>query len=550
MKICPTCAELYPMDAAFCPLDGTPLKRSTDPYLGRTLAGRYRLIRRLGVGGMAVVYLARHVMIERLSAIKILRQEMGMNAGHRERFLREARAVNRINHPNIVEITDVGEADGLVFLVMEYVAGETLARVLSTGPLAWPRAASLARQIASALARAHHAGVIHRDLKLDNVLIVPGPPDDPSGETAKLTDFGIAKVLDAPSLTLGEQTFGTPGYVAPEILLGEPFDARSDLYSLGIVLYEMLAGKLPFAAVTRAELLVVPLRAAPIPLLANAPAIPPELADLVMRMIERRPEARPADAVLVHEALTDFVRRSQAPLSAPLVEAAAPVAEDRRPSEPASSIGDRGTRELERSPTLEIRSRWHAAIVEVEAKIARAAKHGAGKADAVRRATELTGVAHVTMVAMEKAASRVSAHQAAVDALETRGRAFRASLGRSIDALVRQASRGRAHTAQIAARAGWLESEQKASAATDPGRSEALVWEAAALRAEEDRMRVVDEDLSRQIDELQAELDGRNEELEAELAGATGTLEGSLAAVRLLTRELVSTLDEAAQLVA
>jgi eukaryotic-like serine/threonine-protein kinase len=546
MKICPRCAELYPMDAAFCPLDGSALQRSIDPYLGRTLAGRYRLIKRLGMGGMAVVYLARHVMIERLSAIKILRQEMGMNPGHRERFLREARAVNRINHPNIVEITDVGETDGLVFLVMEYVAGAPLSRVLGSGPLAWPRAASIARQIASALARAHQAGVIHRDLKPDNVLIIPGGPDAPETETAKLTDFGIAKVMDAPSLTLGEQTFGTPGYVAPEILMGEPVDPRSDLYSLGILLYEMLSGKLPFEAVTRAELLVVPLRAVPMPLSPRVPGVPGELAELVMRMIARRPEERPPDAVQVQEALTDFVRRSQAPLSAPLIEAAPSV---RTRSDPAS-LGDRGTRELERTPTLEIASRWHAALAEVDAKVARAAKHGGSRAEVVRRATELLGAAHGTVAAMEKATSQVGVHQAKVDTLETRGRAFRTSLGRAIDALVRDASRGRAHTAQIAAHAALLESEQKASVATDPGRSEALVWEAAALRAEEDRMRAVDEDLTHQITELQAELDRRNEELEADLAGATGALEGSLAAVRLLTRELVGTLDEAAALVA
>src|SRR4051812_6129955 len=120
MKICSRCSELFPEDAAFCPSDGAELKRSTDPYLGRTLAARYRLIKRLGQGGMSVVYLARHVMIERMSAIKILRQDLGMSPTHRERFLREARAVNRINHGNIVEITDFGETEGLVYLVMEY----------------------------------------------------------------------------------------------------------------------------------------------------------------------------------------------------------------------------------------------------------------------------------------------------------------------------------------------------------------------------------------------------------------------------------------------
>lgn len=113
MKICPRCSELFPDDAAFCPYDGAGLDKSNDRYLGRTIASRYRLIKRLGLGGMSSVYLARHIIIDRLSALKILRKELGLNPSHRERFLREARAVNRINHRNIVEISDVGEADGV-----------------------------------------------------------------------------------------------------------------------------------------------------------------------------------------------------------------------------------------------------------------------------------------------------------------------------------------------------------------------------------------------------------------------------------------------------
>src|SRR5271157_6289404 len=151
MKLCPRCDESYPDDAAFCPFAPQALVRSTDPLIGRTLAARYRLVRRVGTGGMAVVYLARHVMIDRLSAIKILRQDLGMSPTHRERFLREARAVNRINHPNIVEINDCGEDAGLVYLVMEYVDGQSLHEALAPGRLAWARGARIAMQIASAL---------------------------------------------------------------------------------------------------------------------------------------------------------------------------------------------------------------------------------------------------------------------------------------------------------------------------------------------------------------------------------------------------------------
>ena len=160
MKLCPRCAEPYADDAGFCPFDGTALSRDPDPFVGRTLAARYRLLRRLGSGTTAVVYLARHVMIERLSAIKILRQDLGMNVAHRERFLREARAVNRINHPNIVEITDFGEDGGLVFLVMEFIEGESLQTALKVGRFDLARALGIALQIASALGRAHELGVI------------------------------------------------------------------------------------------------------------------------------------------------------------------------------------------------------------------------------------------------------------------------------------------------------------------------------------------------------------------------------------------------------
>src|SRR5262245_57509994 len=133
-----------------------------DPLLGRLIAQRYRLIARLGSGGMASVYLARHVMIERLSAIKFLRADLGNDPRYKDRFLREARAVNRINHPNIVEITDYGEADGLAYLVMEYVPGESLEKHLRRGPLGWQRNVHIGLQVAAALGRAHQMGVIHR----------------------------------------------------------------------------------------------------------------------------------------------------------------------------------------------------------------------------------------------------------------------------------------------------------------------------------------------------------------------------------------------------
>src|SRR5579859_5361023 len=168
-----------------------------DPLIGRTLAGRYRLLSRLGHGGMSSVYLSRHALIDRLSAIKVLHQELSEHPQHKERFLREARAVNRINHPNIVEISDYGETQitvdpqrqdrrTVVYLVMEYVPGETLAKMLLRGALPETRLVPIALQVAGALARAHQTGVIHRDVKPENVLLVSRRG---WSDLVKLTDF-------------------------------------------------------------------------------------------------------------------------------------------------------------------------------------------------------------------------------------------------------------------------------------------------------------------------------------------------------------------------
>ena len=199
--------------------------------------------------------------------------------------MREARAVNRINHPNIVEITDFGEFEGTAYLVMEYAAGESLLSTLKRGTLPWDRAVRIGEQISSALARAHEAGVIHRDLKPENVLLLEPPPNTPDTnvDRVKLTDSGIAKIMDAPALTFSEQMFGTPGYIAPEYVEGTKPDGRADLFSLGVLLYESIAGRLPWEAKGQAELLLRPLTAAPTPLAAHVPDIPPgaRLASLV-----------------------------------------------------------------------------------------------------------------------------------------------------------------------------------------------------------------------------------------------------------------------------
>jgi serine/threonine-protein kinase len=539
------------------------LERVTDPLVGRTVAGRYRIIRRLGAGGMANVYLARHMIIERLSAIKVLRQDLALDPANRERFLREARAVNRINHPNIVEITDYGEFEGLAFLVMEYVAGESLLAALKRGPLPWPRAAHLAAQVGGALGRAHQLGVIHRDLKPENVILVgPAEKAGTRDEAVKLTDFGIAKIIDAPRLTFNEQMFGTPGYIAPEYIEGFPADARADLYALGVVLYEMLTGTLPFDARTQADRLVMPLSSPPIPPSQRIAGLPTELESLVLRLLARRPENRPHDAFAVVDALGDVLRRyahssmrppppeetaklaalpSEEPKSSPtlverLVSGVAP-AKDAREPEPV-------TANVDRMPTGQIAMRWSGALSELESSIQARAREREGTF-AADRASELAGVARAMIARVERAQRVVGDAQASVDRLEVEGRDFRANLGHAIDVLVRDRSRERAHVEALVARQAGM--NEPAAPNTPPESIETRAWEKAALEAELDRARQVDLDLAYQVDALQKQLDTRNEGFEREMVVAAGELEGSLGAVRRLTNELVRTLDEAAR---
>ncbi len=573
MKICPRCSELQPEDAAFCPLDGVALTRSTDPLLGRTIAARYRVIRRLRArgNGERVPRSPRHHP-ERLSAIKVLRQDLALNPASRERFLREARAVNRINHPNIVEITDYGEFEGMAYLVMEYVEGESLLAALKRGAMPWPRAAHLGAQVASALGRAHQMGVIHRDLKPENVIVV-GPPEKAGtrDEMVKLTDFGIAKIVDAPRLTFNEQTFGTPGYIAPEYVEGAPADARADLYALGVVLYEMMTACLPYDARTQAEKLVKPLSSPPIPPRQRVAGLPTELESLVLRLLARRPEDRPRDAFAVVDALHDVLRRYASPSVRPPpppveseVKLAAHVPEPPRSSptiatpmiqdapEPERAPGLQPTANLERMPTGEIAMRWSGPLEELEATILSRANERGGTF-ASDRASELAGVAREIVVRVERAQRVVADAQARMDRLEAEGRDFRANLGHAVDSLVHDRSRERAHLEALTSRQARMGRNEHAGDDAEvpsaaPASIETRVWEQAALEAELDRARKVERDLTFQIDALQSQLESKNEGFEREMVSVGGKLEGSLSALRRLTNELVRTLDEAAVL--
>jgi serine/threonine-protein kinase len=281
-----------------------------DPRVGTVVGERYRVLGRIGEGGMGAVFRAEHILMKKVVALKLLHAEMGQVEEAARRFEREAQSASRLNHTGIVSVTDFGRNHtGELFLVMEFVAGESLADALAReGRLSVTRACRLAGQILSALEHAHGQKVIHRDLKPANVMLVQSP-DPRLGETAKILDFGIAKITESSEgeqpLTRGVMIFGTPSYMSPEQATGQEVDSRSDLYSCGIILYEMLTGRKPFDVEDLVKLLAMQVTAPPPPFASMAPGagIPAVLEAVVMRALEKERERRYSTAAEFREAL-------------------------------------------------------------------------------------------------------------------------------------------------------------------------------------------------------------------------------------------------------
>src|SRR5688572_10236042 len=251
MKKCPKCGVEYSDTTTLCPADGVALETTDDALIGTTLAGKYRIDARLNEGGMGSVYKGTHVMMDKTVAIKVLRPSLAADEMIVARFSREARAASRISHPNALSVTDIGEDNGIVFLVMEFLSGKTLKQVIrDEGPLPLPRIVEITRQIGDALSAAHNQGVIHRDLKSDNIMLLDTTSVD---DHAKVLDFGIAKINEPDGefdggLTAPNLVVGTPQYMSPEQCSQDSaIDHRSDIYSLGVIIYEMLVGHVPFS---------------------------------------------------------------------------------------------------------------------------------------------------------------------------------------------------------------------------------------------------------------------------------------------------------------
>ena len=305
-RVCPQCGAEYETGSRFCPNDGSPLrpKVSADPLIGVVIADRYQVLRRLGEGGMGRVYLAEHVKMNRQCALKVMNTQVVNDEDSAQRFAREASNASRIIHPNVAAVFDYGESDGIVYLVMEFVDGEPLSRLLERERVVPPhRALEIARQVTEGLIAAHELGIVHRDLKPDNILLSRAR----SGrEIAKVVDFGIAKAMsDARQerLTQTGLVIGTPEYMSPEQLVGDPVDARSDIYSLGCILFQMLTGQLPFDASTREQIIKRRLSEPPPHPRDLVPGLPETLDRVVRAMLARSPMDRYPSTIDVREAL-------------------------------------------------------------------------------------------------------------------------------------------------------------------------------------------------------------------------------------------------------
>lgn len=267
------------------------------PHAGRLIAGRYRIDEKIGSGGMGTVYRAHHELLERDVAIKFLNAELSHHPEYRERFLREARAANRIDHPHVIDVTDVGETrDGDVYIVMEFLRGRSLVDYVGQ-QMAPEHVIEIAWQTSDALTRAHELGIVHRDLKAENLHLL----DVSDGVHVKLLDLGLAKIKGEMKMTATGSVLGTPEYISPEQTRGYGIGPKTDIYSLGVLMYELLAGTLPFEGNITA-LLLAHLRKEPPPLETRVAGIPKVLSQLVMSMLEKKSEDRPT-AREVHKAL-------------------------------------------------------------------------------------------------------------------------------------------------------------------------------------------------------------------------------------------------------
>ncbi len=498
--------------------------RSTgsDPMLGKVVAGRYRLEARLGEGGMGVVYRARHVLIDRVVALKLIRPDLRGETHLRAWMLREARAANRVDHAHIIDIHDIGETEeGELYLVMEYLIGTPLSQELARGPMPIARAIDILEQMCAALARAHDLGVVHRDLKSDNILLTArGGRKD----FVKILDFGLAAIARDPRLAPKGAVFGTPEYMAPEQARGEEAQSHSDLYALGVLLFEMLTGQLPFRSNDREALLEMQRSAPPPKPRSIRPDAHPQAETICLRLLEKDVRRRFQDAHHLQEELKALQR--SLPTQAWDIDTGGGEAVAPPPPPPPQSAG-----------VIE----WANRAGLFARMVSRAYPANAAPPDivaALHKVWELAARAN-------QLEGEVSSHTRKLDSLERRGRALRAEIGRKVEELAHEESRVLREAAAdgedvekvrvelSAAEKNALAGRQQADAAMRAGTFDPAIYEragaaSATSKAKREQLQRYEHkknareatarDLRRQIEDLRAQLVRYAEALEEDLA--------------------------------
>ncbi len=500
---------------------GTTRGRSShDPSLGKVIAGRYRLEARVGEGGMGVVYRARHVLIDRVVAVKLIRPDLRGETHLRAWMLREARAANRVDHAHIIDIHDIGETDdGELYLVMEYLVGTPLSAELARGPMPIQRGVDVLEQMCAALARAHDLGVVHRDLKSDNILLTSrGGRKD----FVKILDFGLAALAHDPRLAPKGAVFGTPEYMSPEQARGEQAGPQSDLYALGVLLFEMLTGQLPFRSNDRETLLEMQ-RTAPSPRpSAIRKDCHPVAEKIVLKLLEKDARKRYRDGHHLLEELKALQR--SLPSNNWDKEGTEAAAAPPPPAPP-------------KSPSV---IEWASRAGLFARMVARAYPSGNAPVDVATAQAQLWEFA----AKANSLEGEIASHTRKLEALERRGRALRAEIGRKVEELAQEESRSLREAAaygeeEEAARLELTRTQQvardrqmAADQAERVGAGNRAIYEAAGaakalieakrewLRTREER-RLAKEasarELRRQIEELRSQLARYAEALEEDL---------------------------------